>query len=129
MKRACFWRFLLNNCVPTNETNKPLNAISARSAVCFLQPILQLRKKSLRPTLRLRFLYCICTLWMYNNTARSIEAEQRLCSEQGCGSGSWKRSFFCGRGSAKILPLPLPHRLFDLESNLAKNFCAFPNVD
>jgi len=27
-----------------------------------------------------------------------------------CGSGSWKRSFFCGSGSAKILPLPLPHR-------------------
>jgi len=41
----------------------------------------------------------------------------------------WKRSFFCGSGSAKILPLPLPHRLFDLESNLAKKFCPFLNVD
>jgi len=49
---------------------------------------------------------------------------------QGCGSGSWKRwkrSFFCG--SAKILPLPLLHRLFDLKSKLAKKFCPFPNVD
>jgi len=43
---------------------------------------------------------------------------------QGCGSGSWKRSFFCGSGSAKILPLP--HRLFDLKSNLAKNVVHFP---
>ena len=55
-------------------------------------------------------------------------------ANQGCGSGSWKRkwwkqSFFCGSGSAKILPLPVPHRLFDLESNLAKKFCPFPNVD
>jgi len=36
---------------------------------------------------------------------------------QGCGSGSWKRwkrSFFCGSGSTKILPLPLPRTLFDL---------------
>ena len=39
----------------------------------------------------------------------------------------WKRSFFCGSGSAKNLPLP--HRLFDLNSNLAKKFCPFPNVD
>jgi len=30
---------------------------------------------------RLRFLYCIYTLRMYTNIARSIEAEQRLCSE------------------------------------------------
>jgi len=56
-----------------------------------------------------------------------------LCTlEQGCGSGSWKpwkRSFCCGSGSAKILPIPLPHRLYDLKSNLAKNFCPFPNVD
>jgi len=36
------------------------------------------------------------------------------CVQQGCGS-------------AKILPLP--HRLFDLDSNLAKYFCPFPNVD
>jgi len=50
---------------------------------------------------------------------------------QGCGSGSWKRFFSCGSGSAKIplLPLPLPHRLFDLESNLAKKFCPFLNVE
>ena len=53
--------------------------------------------------------------------------------KQGCGggSGSWKRkrSFFCVSGSAKNLPLPLPHRLFDLKSNLAKKLCPFPNVD
>ena len=44
-------------------------------------------------------------------------------------AGMWKRkqSFFCESGSAKILLLP--HRLFDLESNLAKTFCPFPNVD
>jgi len=33
----------------------------------------------------------------------------------------------CGSGSAKILPLP--HRLFDLKSNLEKIFCPFPDVD
>ena len=48
-------------------------------------------------------------------------------SRQGCGSESWKRSFYCGSGSAKILPLP--HRLFDLKSNLAKKLCPFPDVD
>ena len=53
---------------------------------------------------------------------------------QGCGSWKrkrWKRSFFCGSGSrsTKILPFPLPHRLFDLKNNLAKKFCSFPNVD
>ena len=32
-------------------------------------------------------------------------------------------------GRTKILPLPLPYRLFDLKSNLAKKFCPFPNVD
>jgi len=53
----------------------------------------------------------------------------RYANKQVCGSGSWKwkRSFFCGSGSAKILPLP--HRLSNLESNLAKKFCPFPNVD
>ena len=61
------------------NASKPLNAASARSAVCFLQPILQLSKKSSRPPTRLRFLYCIYTLWMYTNTACSIEAW--LCSE------------------------------------------------
>ena len=48
----------------------------------------------------------------------------------------WKRKlkaeaveaiFFCG--SEKNLPLPLPHRLFNLKSNLAKKFCQFPIVD
>ena len=28
---------------------------------------------------------------------------------QGCGSGSWKRSYFDGSGSAKNMPFPLPH--------------------
>ena len=44
-------------------------------------------------------------------------------------AGIWKRkrSFFYGSRSAKNLPLP--HRLFDLKSNLAKKFCPFPNVD
>jgi len=60
------------------SASEPLNAISARSAVCFLQPILQLSKKSLRPPLRLRFLYCIYTHRIYTNTERSIETEQRL---------------------------------------------------
>jgi len=41
--------------------------------------------------------------------------------------GMRKRSFFFASGSAKILPLP--HRLFDLESNFVKKFCSFPNVD
>ena len=36
---------------------------------------------------------------------------------------------FCGSGRAKILPLPLPYRLFDLKSNFTKKFCPFPNVD
>ena len=31
---------------------------------------------------------------------------------------------FCGSGSAENLRFPLPHRLFDLKSNLAKKFCA-----
>ena len=35
----------------------------------------------------------------------------------------------CGSGSAKNLPLPLPHMLFDLKSNLAKKFSPYPNVD
>jgi len=54
--------------------------------------------------------------------------------------GMWKRKLEAEVGSgpfsmeaearsAKILPLPLTHRLFDLESNLAKKFCSFPNVD
>jgi len=32
-------------------------------------------------TIALLIAYCIYTLWMYTNIARSIEAEQRLCSE------------------------------------------------
>jgi len=43
--------------------------------------------------------------------------------------GMWKWSFFCGSRSAKILPLLLQHRLFDLKSNLAKKFCPFPDVN
>ena len=35
----------------------------------------------------------------------------------------------CGSVSAKILPLPLPHGLFDLKSNLAKTFCPFPDAE
>jgi len=38
-----------------------LNAMSARSAVCFLQPILQLSMKSLWPPLWLRFLHVHAT--------------------------------------------------------------------
>ena len=45
-------------------------------------------------------------------------SELRYGSSQGCGSGR-----------AKILPLPLLHRLFDLKSYLAKKFCSFPRVD
>jgi len=63
------------------SAGKPLYAVSARSAICFLQPILQLSEKSSGPPLRLRFLYCIYTLQMYTNTARSIEVEQKFCSE------------------------------------------------
>ena len=63
------------------SASKPLNDVSARSAVCFLQPILQMSRKSSRPPWRVRFFHCIYTLWMYTNTARSVEAEQRLCSE------------------------------------------------
>jgi len=47
--------FLIN--LSCKSVGKPLNAISARSAVGFLQPILQLSKKSLRPPLRMLFLY------------------------------------------------------------------------
>ena len=35
------------------------------------------------------------------------------------------RSFFCRRGRAKILPFPLPHKLFDLKRNLAKKLFPF----
>ena len=62
----------------------PLNVISARSAVCFLQPVLQLSKKS-SPAITIALLIQCCiysnTLRMYTNTARSIEAEQRFCFE------------------------------------------------
>jgi len=110
MKRACFWCFFpeqlcsdlsgqIKSLLSLNwhvlnvftvksqastlgkSASKPLSAISARSAVCFLQPILHLSKKSSRPPLRLRFLYCIYTLLMYTNTTRSVEARQRLWSE------------------------------------------------
>ena len=51
-------------------------------------------------------------MWKRNLEAEAVEAVLFL----------WKRK-------REILPLPLPHRLFDLESNLAKKFCPFPNVD
>jgi len=78
---------------------------------------------------------------------RKLEAEagsgswkRKLEAEAGSGSwkrkleaeavnGSWKRSFLCESRSVKILPLPHPHKLFDLQINLAKKFCPFPNVD
>ena len=76
-----------------------------------------------------KFLTLNATTTNEQRKRREQRSKQRL--NQGCGSGSWKwkRSFFCGSGSAKILPLLLPHKLFDLESNLAKKFCPFPNVD
>ena len=43
--------------------------------------------------------------------------------------GMWKLSFFCGSGSRSAKNLPLPHRLFDLKSNLAKKFSPFSDVD
>ena len=52
-----------------------------------------------------------------------MRQERCGCLVQGCGSGSG------GSGSAKNLPLQLPHKLFDLKSNLAKKFCPFPDVD
>ena len=39
-----------------------------------------------------------------------------------------KWSLFCRSRSTKILSLLLPHKLFNLKSNLAKKFCPFPNV-
>jgi len=57
---------------------------------------------------------------------RDVKAEAKAGSGNG-GSGSWKRKRWKRkRGNP---PLPLPHRLFHLESNLAKKFCLFPNVD
>jgi len=54
------------------SASKPLNAVSARSLVCFLQPILQLSKTSSWQPLHLRLLYCIYTLRMYTSTACSL---------------------------------------------------------
>ena len=53
--------------------------------------------------------------------------ERVLESEYEQGMRKLGAVFFCT--SAKILPLPLPHRLFDLKSNLAKKFYPFPDVD
>ena len=53
----------------------------AHKPVLHQRPILHLSKRTLRPPLRLRLLYCIYTLLMYINTARSTEAEHRLCSK------------------------------------------------
>jgi len=57
------------------SASKPLNAISARSVVCFLQPILQLSKKSSGPPLRLRFTRFGCT------PTPHVQSKQRLCSK------------------------------------------------
>ena len=54
-------------------------------------------------------------------------------AKSGLEAGMWKRSFFLWKRKRKqkreILPLLLPHKLFDLKSNVAKKFCLFPNVD
>jgi len=52
-----------------------LDGLRSRSAVCFLQPILQLCKKSL--SLHYDCVFYIYALLIYANT-RSIEAEQQL---------------------------------------------------
>ena len=53
---------------------------------------------------------------------QQLEVLRRCCNQE-CGSGSG------ASGSEKNLSFPLPHRLFDLKSNLAETFCPFPNVD
>ena len=49
--------------------------------------------------------------------SRDMEAE--------AGSGSWKRSFFCESGSAKIPPLPLPHRTEEWKKK--RNWFCYPS--
>ena len=48
--------------------------------------------------------------------SRDVEAE----AEAGCGSGPF---------SVEAEAVGFSHRLFNLESNLAKKFCPFPHVD
>jgi len=67
----------------------------------------------------------LCKCVLHQDVSPDLDVKSR---SQGCGTGSWKRkrwkrSFFCGSGSAKILPLP--HRLFDLKSNMAKQLSVF----
>jgi len=57
-------------------------------------------------------------------SARTTDCQTDMFLESSCGHNQG-----CGRGSAKILLLLLPHRLFDLKSKLAKKFCPCPNVD
>jgi len=64
--------------------------------------MLHLRKKSSRPPLRLRVLYCIYTLLMYTNNARSTEAKQRLCSEALTSEVGFLQNF---RAYEKWIPL------------------------
>jgi len=70
-------------------------------------------------------------MWKKAGSEKNRDVTKDVEAGSGKTPGMWKRSFFCGSGSgsAKILPLPLPHRLFELSSNLAKKFCPFPNVD
>ena len=53
--------------------------------------------------------------------SRDGEEEEKAEKRKQC-----KRSFICGSGSAKILLLPLPHRLFDLRVTWRKSFAHFP---
>ena len=161
MKRVCFWRFVLNNCVPAYKTSvfikltsfkvlivkfqastsdqchhllinpscksssKPLKIVSARSVVCFLQPILLLTKTSSRPTLRLRFSYCIYTLRTYTNTARSIEAAQRLCSE---AMTSDEVGFLLNFRTFKVSPSHLINYYYDVIICLKQLRCAIIKI-
>ena len=72
----------------------------------------------LPPTTKFCFWLCRCT-----SNAGDVAAVFPLSHVLQAG----KRSFT--GGSAKILSLPFPHRLFDLKSNLVKKFCPFLDVD
>jgi len=55
-------------------------------------------------------LWCHCPKATVNHQSLTVLFYLGDGTHQGCGSGIWKRkrSFFCGSGSAKILPLSLP---------------------
>jgi len=53
----------------------------AKALVNLSMPNISLEQEVIAAPLRLRFVHCIYTLQTYTNTARSTEAEQRLCSE------------------------------------------------